>query len=117
MTARRPRAVTVVMISLSLTGPALASFLMTKPDQSLVIQAAPSDIDRVLVQRLSESAALVTALLELDSVPVVVHEIGRARSAERPGRVSISSSSALDYEARLEGEQHEFEAAAVAVSP
>jgi minor extracellular serine protease Vpr len=117
MFSRRPLRVVVVLVSVSLAGPGLASFLVSRADQSTVTQQAKSAADPSLVQTLSQSTATVTALFELESVPVVAHEIAAASSAERANPVRIASPAAVDYEAALGMEQRDFEAEAVAVSP
>src|SRR5215467_11847767 len=117
MFARKPLALMVALVSLSLAGPALASFLVTGPVQSSVDQLAKNPIDPSLIQTLSQTTDSVTALFELGGAPVVAHQRAQTSSPERVDRSQLLSAAAIDYEASLAGEQHAFEAAAAAVSP
>src|SRR5262249_13074341 len=64
----------------------------------------------------TDSQGLVTAIFELQSDPVIIHQNSQGLHRAGSGKVDLQSSEVLQYEARLETEQKDFESRAVSVS-
>src|SRR5262245_1416738 len=67
-------------------------------------------------QTAADSQGMITAIVELQSDPVVVHENSRKPREASSRRIELQSPEVLQYEARLRSEQEDFETRATAVS-
>jgi subtilisin family serine protease len=64
----------------------------------------------------ADSDGLITAIFSLQSDPVITHESSQRPPRSAGRKIELQSTEALQYEARLQSEQRDFESAATSVS-